>query len=142
MKPMSFTAVCLLLFIHPGLAQTGSPPAIAVPSAGETAANPAFGVLPGRWVRVQGGYVITINSVDADGRIDASYANPRPLPFHKAFATSDGSSLKLFFELRAPGYDGSTYTLQYDAANDRLMGVFDQVVARQKFEVVFVRGKS
>jgi hypothetical protein len=142
MKPMSFTTVCLLLLIHPGLAQTVSPPAIAVPSASETAANPAFGVLPGRWVRVQGGYVITINSVDADGRIDASYANPRPLPFHKAFATSDGSSLKLVFELRAPGYDGSTYTLHYDAANDRLTGVFDQVVARQKFEVVFVRGKS
>jgi hypothetical protein len=34
---------------------------------------------------------------------DASYANPGPLPFPKAFATSDGSSLKLFFELRAPG---------------------------------------
>jgi hypothetical protein len=91
---------------------------------------------------VQGGYVITINSVDAEGRIDASYANPRPLPFHKAFVTSDGSSLELIFELRAPGYDGSTYTLRYDAANDRLTGVFDQVVARQKFDVVFVRSKS
>jgi hypothetical protein len=142
MKPMSFTAVCLLLFINPGLAQTVSPPATAVPSASETVANPAFSVLPGRWVRVQGGYVITINSVDAEGRIDASYANPRPLPFHRAVATSDGSGLKLFFELRAPGYDGSTYTLRYDTASDRLTGVFDQVVARQKFEVVFVRGKS
>jgi hypothetical protein len=86
--------------------------------------------------------VITINSVDAEGRIDASYANPRPLPFHKAFVTSVGSSLELIFELRAPGYDGSTYTLRYDAATDRLTGVFDQVVARQKFDVVFVRGKS
>jgi hypothetical protein len=66
MKPMSFTAVCLLLFINPGLAQTVSPPATAVPSASETVANPAFSVLPGRWVRVQGGYVITINSVDAE----------------------------------------------------------------------------
>jgi hypothetical protein len=75
--------------------------------------------------------VITINSVDAEGRIDASYANPRPLPFHKAFVTSVGSSLELIFELRAPGYDGSTYTLRYDAATDRLTGVFDQVVARQ-----------
>jgi hypothetical protein len=73
---------------------------------------------------------------------DASYANPGPLPFHKAFTTSDGSSLKLFVELRAPGYDGSTYTHQYDAANDRLTGVFDQVVARQTLDVVFIRGKS
>ena len=86
--------------------------------------------------------MITINSVDADGRLDASYANPRPLPFHTAVVTSDGSSLKLIFELRAPGYNGSTYTLRYDAANDRLTGVFDQVVVQQKFEVVFVRSKS
>jgi hypothetical protein len=142
MKPMSFTAVFLLLFTNPGLAQTVSPPAMAAPSAGETAVKGAFGVLPGRWVRVQGGYVITINSVDAEGRIDASYANPRPLPFHKALVTRDGSGLELIFELRAPGYDGSTYTLRYDAANDRLTGVFDQVVARQKFDVVFVRGKT
>jgi len=142
MKPMSITAVFLLLFTNPGLAQTVSPPTTAAPSAGATAVKAAFGVLPGRWVRVQGGYVITINSVDAEGRLDASYANPRPLPFHKAFVTSDGSSLELIFELRAPGYDGSTYTLRYDAANDRLTGVFDQVVARQKFDVVFVRSKS
>ena len=142
MKPMSITAVFLLLFTNPGLAQTVSPPTTAAPSAGATAVKAAFGVLPGRWVRVQGGYVITINSVDAEGRLEASYANPRPLPFHKAFVTSDGSSLELIFELRAPGYDGSTYTLRYDAANDRLTGVFDQVVARQKFDVVFVRGKT
>jgi len=46
------------------------------------------------------------------------------------------------FELRAAGYNGSTYTLNYDAANDRLTGVYDQVVVKQKFEVVFVRSKS
>jgi hypothetical protein len=30
----------------------------------------------------------------------------------------------------------------YDAANDRLTGVYDQVVVKQKFDVVFVRDKS
>jgi hypothetical protein len=57
-------------------------------------------------------------------------------------ATNDGNSLKLFFELRAAGYNGSTYTLSHDAANDRLTGVYDQVVVKQKFEVVFARSKS
>ncbi len=63
----------------------------------------AFGALPGRWVRPDGGYVITIKSVDASGRIDASYANPNPLPFARAEATRDGKMVKLFFELRAGG---------------------------------------
>jgi hypothetical protein len=125
------------------LAQTQPSQATSVPPATKsTTKAAAFGVLPGRWVRIQGGYVITINSVDADGRLDASYANPRPLPFHTAAATGDGNSLKLFFELRAAGYNGSTYTLSYDAANDRLTGVYDQVVVKQKFDVVFVRDKS
>ena len=140
MKPKLFAILGLSLFMSPALAQTS--PATSVPPATESATKAAFGVLPGRWVRVQGGYVITINSVDADGRLDASYANPRPLPFHTAVATSDGNSLKLFFELRAAGYNGSTYTLNYDAANDRLMGVYDQAVVKQKFDVAFVRDKS
>ena len=62
-----------------------------------------FGILPGRWVRPDGGYVITIKSVDATGKLDAAYANPSPLPFAKAEAIRDGKSLKLFFELRAGG---------------------------------------
>jgi hypothetical protein len=80
-----------------------------------------------------------VSSADADGKLDASYANPNPLPFHAATATEDGGTLKLFFELRAGGYNGSTYTLNYDAAGDRLKGTYYQAVAKQTFEVVFIR---
>ena len=83
--------------------------------------------------------MITIRAVGADGKLDASYANPTLLPFHVAVASRDGNVIKLRFELRAGGYNGSSYVLNYDAANDRLTGVFDQVVAKQKFDVVFVR---
>ena len=100
-----------------------------------------FGILPGRWVRPDGGYVITIKSVDATGKLDAAYANPSPLPFAKAEAIRDGKSLKLFFELRAGGYNGSTYTLIYDPLNDVLKGVYFQAVLQQKFDVYFTRAK-
>jgi hypothetical protein len=99
----------------------------------------AFASLPGRWVRPDGGYVISIKSVDASGKLDASYANPNPLPFYAAMATGNGGALKLFFELRAGGYNGSTYTLNYDVASDRLKGTYYQAVAKQTFEVVFIR---
>ena len=131
MKLIPSVIFCLFLIVNPALAQQPSPTAPGSPSI-ESA-------LPGRWVRLQGGYVITIRAVDADGKLDASYANPKPLPFHTAVARKDGNVLKLFFELRAGGYNGSTYTLRYDAANDRLSGVYDQVVVKQTFEVVFVR---
>ena len=134
MKLTPSAIFCLFLIVSPALAQQPSPTAPGSPSIEST-----FAVLPGRWVRLQGGYVITIRAVDADGKLDASYANPKPLPFHTAVARKDGNVLKLFFELRAGGYNGSTYTLRYDAANDRLSGVYDQVVVKQTFEVVFVR---
>jgi hypothetical protein len=90
-------------------------------------------------VRPDGGYVITIKSVDAGGKLDASYANPNPLPFNAATVTEEGGTLKLFFELRAGGYNGSTYTLNYEVAGDRLKGTYYPAVAKQTFEVVFVR---
>lgn len=113
----------------------------AGPAAMASGPQAAFGVLAGRWVRPDGGYVIRIKAVDAGGKLDASYANPSPLPFYIAKVTRDGDALKLFFELRAGGYNGSTYTLNYDAASDQLKGVYYQAVVRQKFEVVFVRAK-
>jgi len=133
-NPGPFVVVCLFLLVNSALAQQPS-----TTPGGPPSAESSFDRLAGRWVRLQGGYVITIRAVDADGKLDASYANPRPLPFHTAVASRDGNALKLFFELRAGGYNGSTYTLRYDATTDRLTGVYDQVVVKQTFEVVFVR---
>lgn len=104
-------------------------------------ADSAFAALPGRWVRPDGGYIITIKSVDPSGKLDAAYANPNPLPFAKAEAMLDGKVVKLFFELRAGGYNGSTYTLTYDPASDSLKGVYFQAVAQQKFDIYFMRAR-
>ncbi|WP_228276469.1 hypothetical protein [Dechloromonas sp. H13] len=104
-------------------------------------AESIFGALPGRWVRPDGGYVINIRGVDAGGKLDASYANPNPLPFSRAEATREGKTIRLFFELRAGGYNGSTYTLTYDPASDVLKGVYYQAVAQQKFDIYFTRAR-
>ena len=75
-----------------------------------------FDALNGRWLRPDGGYVLEIKAVDASGKIDAVYLNPKPINIAKAEATRDGSTLNVFVELRAPNYPGSTYTLTYDRA--------------------------
>jgi hypothetical protein len=97
--------------------------------------------LLGNWVRPEGGYTITIRGVDTAGKLQASYANPAPLPFSKAEVIREGKAVKLFFEIRAAGYNGSTYRLTYDAASDRLVGVYYQAVQRKEFDVVFERKK-
>ena len=100
-----------------------------------------FGVLKGDWVRPDGGYVISIRDIDPNGQLNASYANPNRLPFSAAQATRDGKTIRLFFELRAGGYNGSTYTLAYDPAGDVLKGAYFQAVAQQTYDVYFVRAK-
>jgi len=104
-------------------------------------ANGGFDALNGRWLRPDGGYVLEIRSVDAGGKIDAAYLNPNPINVAKAEATRDGSTLKVFVELRAPNYPGSTYTLAYDPQQDQLRGIYFQAVQQQRFHVYFVRMK-
>ena len=74
---------------------------------------------------------IAIKSVAPDGQIDAMYFNPSELPFMKAQATREGTTLRAFFALQAGGYAGSTYNLTYDSASDRLNGVYYQAVVKQ-----------
>jgi hypothetical protein len=137
MKAMRCIVISLAIALSALQAQAQAQPLPASPSASELPTP--FSALAGRWVRPDGGYVISIKSVEASGKVDASYANPNPLPFYAATATQEGGALKMFFELRAGGYNGSTYTLDYDKAGDRLRGVYYQAVAKQSFDVVFVR---
>jgi hypothetical protein len=105
-------------------------------------ANPAelgFRALHGRWLRPDGGYILDIQGVDARGKIDAMYLNPRPILVSRAEATRDSSILRVFVELRAPGYPGSTYTLTYDPTRDQLVGIYFQAALQQRFDVTFVR---
>jgi hypothetical protein len=118
------------------VAQSAAPAATGKASPSATV---GFDTLKGTWVRPDGGYRIVIGSVGADGRIGATYYNPSQLPFAKAQASMNGAQLRASFELRAGGYDGSTYDLTYDPASDRLSGVYFQAVIKQKFDVVFAR---
>jgi len=101
----------------------------------------AFEALLGKWIRPDGGYIISVQSVNPDGRVDAGYFNPRPINVSRAQASPEGQTVKLFIELQAAGYPGSTYDLVYDPSNDVLMGVYFQAAMQQRFEVMFVRSK-
>jgi hypothetical protein len=124
--------------------QTGAQ-STAPPMAKESAAKPDHRVgldrLKGRWMRPDGGYVLEIRDVDAIGKITAAYFNPRPINVSQAEATLDGTTIKVFIELRDVNYPGATYHLTYDPESDQLRGVYFQPALQQKFDVFFVRMK-
>lgn len=99
----------------------------------------AMDKLRGRWIRPDGGYGIVIRNVGADGQLEAMYFNPKPIAFARAQAARDGLGLRVFLELQAGGYNGSTYELTYDPVTDRLKGVYFQAVAKQRYDIYFER---
>ncbi|MBP1767424.1 MAG: hypothetical protein H6P98_1539 [Candidatus Aminicenantes bacterium] len=97
--------------------------------------------LQGRWTRPDGGYVLEIKGVAADGRLDAAYFNPRPIRVAEARAVREGSTIKVYIELRDENYPGSTYNLRFDPQSGRLSGDYYQAVAREHYPIFFVRMK-
>jgi hypothetical protein len=114
------------------------PPATNLPAVvAET--KPDFRKLKGRWLRPDGGYIVDVRDVEESGRMDVAYFNPRPIHVARAEASRDGALMKVFVELQDVNYPGSTYTLTYDAATDRLAGNYFQALLRENFDVQFVR---
>src|SRR3972149_9475324 len=60
--------------------------------------------LKGKCVRQDGGYVIEIRSISVDGKLDAAYFNPASIHVSRAEATQDGTTTKLYLELRDVNY--------------------------------------
>ncbi len=95
--------------------------------------------LVGRWLRPDGGYVLEISSAKPSGQLEASYFNPRPIHVAQAQCRREGREVAVFIELQDINYPGSTYSLRYVPAEDRLVGEYFQALQRQTFDVEFVR---
>jgi hypothetical protein len=132
MRALGLVGVLVILGITGQVANAGQP-------AAQSAEQPDPQRLVGRWVRPDGGYVLDVREVRADGSLKAAYFNPRPINVAKAEWRQKDGMLTLFVELRDVNYPGSTYTLQYDPAADRLKGTYFQAVEKQTYKIEFAR---
>ena len=99
----------------------------------------AFRPLLDEWVRPDGGYVLSVTGIAEDGIATVGYFNPNPINVGRAEARIEGEVMGLFVEMQDKNYPGSTYTLAYDAKEDRLVGVYFQAVQGASYDVAFVR---
>ena len=100
-----------------------------------------FSALLGDWQRIDGSYTLAVGKILEDGRMQVGYFNPRPINVALAEARMEAGRIRMKVELRDKGYPGSTYILYYDPNKDALLGYYYQAIARQTFEVAFVRKK-
>jgi hypothetical protein len=101
----------------------------------------AFKRLIGSWRRVDGGYIIDIRRIDANGQMDAAYYNPKSIHVSRAAVSLNDETVSVFIELNDVGYPGSAYTLAYHPQQDILSGVYFQAAVKQTFKVIFTRVK-
>ena len=94
--------------------------------------------LLGKWLRPDGNYVIQINAIKEDKKIDAQYFNPNPINISRAEVIPD-NNLRIFIEFDDRGYEGSSYDLTYDPQNDALIGKYFQATYGQTYQIGFVR---
>jgi len=137
MATLLVVVLCMAGFAGPVAAAAAGKADTGKPSPAQT----DFQRLEGRWVRPDGGYVLELRNVKKDGSLTAAYYNPRPIRVFRAEAGRKNGTITLFVELRDVNYPGSTYTLQYDPATDRLKGKYFQAVEKQTFDIDFVRAK-
>ena len=115
---------------------------VKIPEAQSTSTSDkdsGFENLIGRWLRPDGGYIIEIRKIAANGWMEAAYLNPNPINVARAEASWEKGKQEVFIELQDKGYPGSTYTLVYQPDQDVLTGIYFQAALNQSFEVVFIR---
>lgn len=121
-------------------AAKASAPKAGAPSE-KTAAVPANNLekIRGQWLRPDGGYVLAIGPIDAEGRAEARYFNPSPINVAWARVRTEGGVVKLDVELRDTNYPGCLYKLNYLPETDRLVGTYFQAQMQETHEVAFIR---
>ena len=122
-------------------ASAATSPAATAPAATPAATVPAAGVakVKGRWLRPDGGYILAITTISADGRAEAGYFNPNPIKVAWATVNAEGADIRVKVELRDENYPGCLYKLNYAPDKDRLVGTYFQAQMQQTYEVEFVR---
>jgi hypothetical protein len=128
-----------------------TPPAPAAVQASSLPAVPAQATVPipadllvklrGSWQRTDADYVLSLQEITADGKITATYMNPKAIHVATSYLGQRDAKFPIYIELRDIGYPGSYYVLDYDAALDVLTGVYYHMGIHRLFEVSFVRVK-
>jgi hypothetical protein len=134
---IAIAAVAGFVVWKPAPAAGPGPAASAAPAT--ASAPPDMAPLVGNWLRPDGGYVLSVASVDTGGAVAASYFNPQPIRVARAEARREDGHVGLFVQFDHPNYPGSTYTLAYDPATDTLVGIYYQALQKASYDVRFVR---
>lgn len=109
------------------------------PHAEDRQAKPSFGVLIGRWQRSDGGQILEIHGIAADGRMDCTYFNPNPVQVVRAEAVIQGDTLQIFIALEGKDFPRASLQLIYNPNQEILTGRYRQPAKDGTLTVTYVK---
>lgn len=93
--------------------------------------------LDGKWQRTDGGYILQISQITADGKMESSYFNPNPIHVGRSEWQNRSGKIVIIVELQDVNYPGSLYTLVYIPQENKLVGTYYQAVEKVTYDVEF-----
>jgi hypothetical protein len=98
-------------------------------------------LIKGIWGRTDGAGEINISEVLDNGLLKATFCNPKSINIEKAVWTNSSDVLRIYILFREDNYPGSSFTLNYMAEKDLLLGMYFDALANESQTVTFKRVK-
>jgi hypothetical protein len=96
-------------------------------------------LLKGVWGRRDGLGEINISEVIDNGVLKATFYNPKLINIEKSTWLNSSGVLRIHILFREDNYPGSTFSLNYIAEKDVLVGVYFDAVTNESYTVTFDR---
>jgi hypothetical protein len=98
-------------------------------------------LIKGVWGRTDGAGEINISVVLDNGLLTATFCNPKSITIEKAVWTNSSDVLRIYIIFREDNYPGSSFSLNYLAEKDLLLGVYFDALTNESQTVTFKRIK-
>jgi hypothetical protein len=98
-------------------------------------------LIKGVWGRTDGAGEINISEVLDNGLLTATFCNPKSINIEKAVWTNSSEVLRIYILFREDNYPGSSFSLNYLAEKDLLLGVYFDALTNKSQTVTFKRIK-
>jgi hypothetical protein len=96
-------------------------------------------LIKGVWGRVDAAGEIKITEVLHGGSLKSTFYNPKLIAIEKSIWTNSSGVLRVYILLREDDYPGSSFTLNYVAVRDVLVGVYYDALTQKSYPVTFER---
>jgi hypothetical protein len=98
-------------------------------------------LIKGVWGRTDGEGEINISGVFDNGLLTAKFYNSKSINIEKAVWTNSSDVLRIYILFREDNYPGSSFSLNYIAERDLLIGVYFDALTNESNTVTFKRVK-